>query len=375
MAKSINPKSMLIADLKKVTGNASAFETKYPTKVTTAAQNKQNYKGWEKTLGVATKDTPQPIKLKAAKLTAATLSNVRTIKESATPAATALQKEMPPSDVLGSLFSALSTLEFTKMESEYKTRLNAAKTPAAKAAVTAQWKNIVQGAQNSFASAGLKNIDETELRKFSSTLVANKQNFNAVVQLSNSAKSSGIASINLVRPATLTGTFIPVTGVVTNPETPIVNTIPDLCSRPFAQGSYTKHISYGFSITVNVPYWCPTWTSPFRVCHKKVTLAGARFTVDLNMGYRVSCCGAVAWGYASAQACVTFIGKSFCAGCSASITGVAGIGRTPVAGGKCNYGLGINAQLKCTFAGVTILNVSYPFGYTIQGPCPPAGLC
>lgn len=241
MAKTARSKSMLTADLKKITGNAKAYETKYPSNATTAAQSKKNYSDWEKSLGGKTKDIPKPIRVQAVKLTSATLSKMRAIKESTTPTATALKSGTDPSNVLGSLFSALSTLEFTKMESEYKTRLAAAKTTAEKDAVTKQWQSVVQGAQNSFASAGLKGVNETELRKYATTLVANKQNLNAVVQLANTAQASGIAALNVVRPANLTGTFIPVTGVVLNNGN-ITNTINELCSRPFAQGSYTRHI-------------------------------------------------------------------------------------------------------------------------------------
>lgn len=372
MAKSARSKSIVDNDLKKLAGKNQIYEVKFPTKNSKAAEAKAKAKSWEKQVKTVA-EKPKPVKLQAVKLTSAELTKLRSISESTKPSAVAAKQGSNPSQVLGTLFSAMSTLEFTKMESEYKSKLAAAKTPAEKDAVNSQWKNIVKGGEVAFASAGLKNVNESALRSFSSSLVANKQNFNSVVSLANTARPAGTA-INLTKITPLTGVFIPVTGVV-NGVAPIVNVIENLCSRDFASGNWTKHIHYGFSLTVTIRVWCPTWTNPFRTCPKTITLAGATFDADLSVGYRVNCCGAAVWGSVSANACVTFIGMTFCAGCTASVTGVAGVSKTPIGGGRCNYGIGINAQLKCTFLGVPVLNVSYPFGYTIQGPCPPAGLC
>jgi len=304
------------------------------------------------------------------------VAKLRAINESTTPTAEALvNQKMEPDKIIGTLFSSLSTLEFTKMESEFKKRLSAASTPATKAKVQAEWKNVVKGAQQAFASAGLKDLREADLRKFSAELLQSKSNFNAVVKIANSGVPvAGIASATLSPTTVLRAGWVPVTGVLIDPNVES-SVIAGLCSVPLKQGSFTKHFSKSFALTVRIPYWCPTWTNPFRVCHKNVTLAGASFSVDVSVGYRVTCCGATAWGRASAEACVTIIGLRFCAGCTATITGVAGFGRTSTSGGNCIYGLGINAQLKCTFAGVTVLNLQAPFGWNITAPCPPAGFC
>ena len=115
-----------------------------------------------------------------------------------------------------------------------------------------------------------------------------------------------------------------------------------------------------------------TWTNPFRTCRKTFTLAGVSFSVDLTVGYKVTCCGATAFGQAAVQACASIVGISVCAKCTASVAGVAGLVKTS-SGSSCSYGLGVNASLKCEFAGVTLLSLSAPFGWTITGPCPPAG--
>src|SRR5204862_4737948 len=142
----------------------------------------------------------------------------------------------------------------------------------------------------------------------------------------------------------------------------VITPIRDLCSAPLAQGSYTKHISYSVSLSVRIPYPCCSWSSGCHWCHYTVTLAGVSFSLNLDVGYKVTCCGATAWGQAYAQACATIVGQSVCAGCSATVTGVAGVSRTPVTTG-CEYGLGVEAELTCTLAGHTILDVTYSFGW------------
>lgn len=147
---------------------------------------------------------------------------------------------------------------------------------------------------------------------------------------------------------------------------------PNLCEQP-VQGTYTKHISVSFSLSVTVTYWCPTWTNPFRTCTTTFTLAGVSFNAGLNIGYRITCCGAYAWGAAYAEACATIVGISICASCSARVVGLAGVGRSG-SGSTCSYGLAVTAELKCTVGGVTVFYAYVPYGWTISGPCPPASL-
>jgi hypothetical protein len=105
-----------------------------------------------------------------------------------------------------------------------------------------------------------------------------------------------------------------------------------------------------------------------------VTIATVSVNIGLNVGYKVSCCGASAWGQAYAQACASVAGIQKCVGCTATVIGVAGFSRYP-SGSQCVYGLGINASVQCSVFGQTVFNASWPFGYTITGPCPPPGLC
>jgi hypothetical protein len=217
-------------------------------------------------------------------------------------------------------------------------------------------------------------LKEADLRGFSQELRKNKANFNSIVNIANSGVIVGAPSGQPLTVNTVaTGGWVPQTGVFIDPGQ-VVTTIFGLCDKPFAEGVFTKHFSRSFSLTISLTVWCPTWTNPFRTCKKNFTIAGVSFSVDVQVGYRVTCCGATVWGQAQAQACGTIIGITVCAGCTATITGVAGIGRSGT-GSNCTYGIGVNAQLKCTFAGITVFYVQVPFGFNVNGPCPPAGLC
>lgn len=373
MASTINFKVLNETELQKAFGNLKTFKDTHPkTTLPSATILKSKLRDWQSSV----KPVDEPVKLNkinAVRLHSTDVASIRAINESTTPTAEAVvNQKMDPDKLINTLFTSLSTLEYTKMESEFKKRLSAASSPAAKVRVLAEWKNVLKGAQQAFAAAGLKNVTESDLKKFSEELLKSKANFNTIVKIANTgvvaAPSERLSSTTVAKAG-----FVPVTGVLIDPHVE-TSFIAGLCSVPLKQGSFTKHFSKSFSLTVRIPYWCPTWTDWDRWCHKNVTVAGASFSVGVSVGYKVSCCGATAWGRASAEACVTVIGFRFCAGCTATITGVAGFGRTP-SGGNCVYGLGINAQLKCTFAGVTVLNLQAPFGWNITAPCPPAGFC
>lgn len=373
MASTINFKVLNETELQKALGNLKTFKDIHPkTSLTSSTILKSKLKDWQSSL----KPVDEPVKLNkinAVRLRSTDVASIRAINESTTPTAEAVvNQKMDPDKLINTLFTSLSTLEYTKMQSEFKKRLSAASSPIAKAKVIAQWKNVVKGAQQAFASAGLKNVSESDLQKFSDELLKSKANFNTIVKIANSGVVAA-PSETISAGTVLKAGFVPVTGVLIDPHVE-TSFIAGLCSVPLKQGSFTKHFSRSFSLTVRIPYWCPSLFDPFRICHKNVTIAGASFSVDVSVGYRVTCCGATAWGRASAEACVTVIGFRFCAGCTATITGVAGFGRTP-SGGNCIYGLGINAQLKCTFAGITVLNLQAPFGWNITAPCPPVGFC
>lgn len=375
MANPIEFKPLKDAELTKALGKAQTFSSNYPKKDFMASELKSKLATWQKSVAPPPQPAVQFINIKAVSLTAKHVQALRAVNESATPTAEAIVgQKMNPDQLIGTLFSSLTTLEFTKMESEYARLLKAAKTPIAKAQVQAQWRNVVKGAQQAFSAAGLKGLTEDNIRQFAKELSANKANFTAVVNIANTGVADpSVKSSSLTSQVVLKAGFVPQTGVLLDSAVAAIS-IPNLCSKPLVSGSFTKHFHKGFSLVVRISYWCPTWTNWTRICHKNVTLAGLSLDLNVQVGYSVSCCGAIAYGRASAQACGTIIGFTVCAGCTAQITGVAGFGRTG-SGSSCVYGLGINASLKCTFAGYTIFNVNAPFGFNISGPCPPANFC
>lgn len=372
MASTINFAPLSDKETSQLLGKTKEFSTKYPKAVQKPTAVRSKLKDWQvKQIGTAEKLKQE--KISAIRLKTADLTRLRTIQESNTPTAEAIVgQKTTPNQLLGTIYSALNTLEFQKMESEFRQRSAAATSAVAKAKVQAEWNTVLNAAQTAFSAAGLKQLKEADLRQFSKELSSNRANFNAVVKLANSGTVvKGIAAGKLSGATKILGGYLPVTGVLADTGA-IVTAIPDLCSRPFAEGSFTKSFSRAFNLTVRIPYWCPSWTNPFRICHKNFTIAGLSFSLSIQVGYRVTCCGAIVYGQAAAQACATVVGIRFCAGCTARITGVAGFGRSG-SGNSCTYGIGVNAQLQCTFGGVTVFNVQAPFGFNVNAPCPPIG--
>lgn len=342
------------------------FEAQFVRKPTTAADLRVAQSRWIKSVKTPEVKQPAAKPIQAVTLTADHVDKLRAVHESTAATAEMVNQKLGHDQMFGILYSSLTTLEYTRMSSEYKTRLSKA---ANKATVEAQWQKVVEGAQRAFTAGGVKDLKQTHLDGMATQLNRKKTNFNAVTTIANSAQE--IIDAKGTRAA---GNFVTQTGVLADLAGVSLGlpNIPTLCKQPLAQGSFTKHFGHSFSLQVRLWVWCPTWSNPFRFCWKTYTLASVSFSVDLNVGYKVTCCGASAWGQAAVQACASIIGISVCASCTASITGVAGLSRS-VSGSSCIYGLGINAALNCQFAGVTVLSLSAPFGWTITGPCPPAG--
>jgi hypothetical protein len=312
---------------------------------------------------------PQPAakSIKAVRLTTSELAKLRTVHDSSAASAELVAQRLNPELTLGVVYSALSALNYTRLKAERKARLAKAKDPKR---VQAQWQRIVDGGTQAFAAAGMRGVTEADLDRFSRELTRSKANFNAVLDIANSGRDVVIGAAGGARLAT--GNFVTVYDAIAD-LFPVVTPVPEsLCDRAI-EGKYTKHFSYSFSLSVRITYWCPTWTNPFRTCTTTVTLAGVSFSLGLEVGYRITCCGATAWGQAYAEACATIVGIRVCAGCTARVTGVAGITRSG-SGSSCTYGLGVTAELRCTVAGVTVFYASVPYGWTITGPCPPAVL-
>ena len=336
----------------------------------TAAVVKSAQTQWIKSIAPPEVVQPAAKAVQGVVLTSAHLDSLRAIQESTAATAEIVNQQLAPDQMLGVLHSSLTTLEYTRLSSEYKKRSSAA-SAADKKTVDAQWQKIVEAATGAYAAAGVKGLKPADIDKMATELNRKPANFNAVTNIANSAKDAAPATD--AQPSKVLGSFVTQVGVLPDLVVTVISMPPDFCSKPLVQGSFTKHFSYSFNLQVTLTVWCPTWTNPFRTCQKTYTIAGVSFSVDLSVGYKVTCCGATAWGSAAVQACASIIGVSVCASCTATITAVTGVGRSG-SGSSCSYGLGVNAELKCSLAGITLLHLNAPFGWTITGPCPPPAL-
>lgn len=342
--------------------------TKFPKRAKKAAKLKSDLIKWQKSTRAPKAPRERQIRIKGVRLKAGHVTKLRKVHESPVATAEVVAQKMTPESVLGVMYSSLTAYEYYKMKAEYKKRLSRTKRPATRAKLRQQWKEIVKSAQKGYKASGLKRVTPKDLDTFAGELRRSTKNFNTIVNIANTAEA-GKSSIP-TRVSSVSGAFVPAVGVTVDSLPTVMSTAADICAHPL-EGSFTKHISQSFSMKTRLYVWCPTWYSPWRWCWRTFTLAGVSFSVGLDVGYRVSCCGASAYGRAHAQACGTLIGITICAGCTASVYGVAGIGRTQTSGGPCSYGLGLTAQLGCELAGIPIFAFAYSFGYTVTAPCPP----
>lgn len=338
----------------------------FPKRSVSAGQLRTQQRRALQAIAAQAKPGPQPNArpISARPVTRADLTKLRAVHQSPSAAAELVAQKLEPEQALGTVFSALITYQYTQMKAERKARLSRARN---RGRVDAQWQQIVNAASQAFAEGGVRGVTEADLERFSRELTRSRANFNAVVEIANSARDQVVVQGGGGGAAT--GNFVTIYDTVLDRFPVVIPTPADLCDRPI-EGTYTRHFSRSFSLSVRIGYWCPTWSNPFRWCTTTVTLAGVSFSVGLEVGYRITCCGATAWGQAYAQACGTIVGQTVCASCSAKVVGIAGIARSG-SGSSCTYGLGVTAELKCVVGGVTVFQASVPYGWTITGPCPP----
>ena len=354
----------------------------YPKGTSTSAELTKKFKAFRDSqkapsLSSLSKELHNPEPVKGVNLFAKDVKMLHEIASSASPLAEAVgNQEATPEQIIGTLSSALLTLEYVKMQAAYKKAKDGAKTDTEKKQIDSTLQEAIKGFKSAYSSIGLKGIEEKNMNAFSSELLKDKNAFNSVVNINNSklAVKTG-AKGSLTAKSVAMGNFVTQVAKIDDPLIGNLVLPKNLCSTPFAQGSFTRHFGHSFNLQVTISLPCVTnycWGIPcgFGFCSHTYTLASLSYNVDLNVGYKVTCCGGSAWGFASANVCASFLGHQFCAGCTAGIVGAVGIARTP-SGSNCIYGLGLTAQLKCTFGSFTVLNISYPFGYSLTGPCPP----
>ena len=335
-------------------------------------------KTWQKTTKKPSPPKKNPaFAIKASSVTKTSLSKVVSQIRPVPFKQRGKKKQFNPQAFLSDLYSSFASHDYLEMQKQYLKRKAAARGQKKILEVENQWKQHQKAAQMAFAAGGL-NVSTANLSKFNKVLTAKgKQNNLNYTTLKEVARSRRLTT---ARKPALTGNFKPRGSF--NPITPllfepldIATVIPGICEAPIAQGTYTKHFTRSFSLEVSFTGWCPTWTNPFRTCTWRIPIAGASFSMGLEVGYEVTCCGATAWGTGWVQACVSALGFSACAGCTGTVLGVVGVGAISSSNGLCTYGLGVSAELRCKVGSLTVFYAYVPFGWTIQGPCPPIGIC
>jgi predicted FMN-binding regulatory protein PaiB len=358
--------------LKKIKGlpkmTQQRFQLGKTVKVLPAAQLNSTAKKWMMSRQPPKMAEAKERKIKGLRLKAKDVERLRRVSESDAPTQeiVATQK-LRPDDIMGVLYSSIVAFEYNKLQGERKLRERQAKTPTAKAKLAKEWSAIVSAMGKSYAAVGVKSVTEKDLNAFAKELTRNAANFNAIAKIANTAEEGkSVAKLTKVQ-----GGFL--TQHLTLPDLELEKiVIPHFCDGPLVEGKFTKHFSKSFALKVKLWVPCPKWSNPFRWCKKTFTLAGVSFNASVEVGYRINCCGGVAWGQAHVEVCGTIVGIKVCASCTATISAVVGIGRTGGSGGQCVYGLGFTASLVCKLAGITLLNASVPFGWSVSGPCPPA---
>lgn len=259
MPKVIKFKKLTGSELVREFGRVKKFKTKHPKQLKSRSQQRSAFKTWQKRQSVPTGVRTREGKITAVRLRSSDVSKLREITESTAPTAEAIGQKMGPNQILGTLYSSLTALTFYKMESEYKKRLRGARSPIARKRVESEWKVVLKAGQQAYASAGLRNQKETDLRKYSKELRRNRANFNSVAKIAYFGVLVGASSKRpLTKNTIILGGWVPQVGVIRDliPITGIV--IENLCSRPFAEGVFTKHYSKSFNLTVRLRVWCPT---------------------------------------------------------------------------------------------------------------------
>jgi hypothetical protein len=351
--------------LKQIPGleSAKALDVQFPKKAVSAADSKAATAKWLASVKAPKVAQPALKRITGVNLTKEHVSTLRAIHESTAPTAELISRGLSPDDLLGLVYSAHIVFNYTKLASDRKAQLAAARgTPAAIAAANAAWQQVVDGASAAFAAAGVKNIKEADLDTMVAQLGSNKANFNAVATIANAA-GTGTATTG----APGFGNFVTQTGVWPAPTGVVMGPL-NLCSQPLAHGSFTEHLGHSFSLQVT--YTAPCFPKIWKTCTYTATIASLSYNVNLAVNYTLNCCSASASGQAAVQVCGSVLGIGACATCTATVNAAAAVSKT-VSGASCNYTLGLQAVLKCTAAGITVLYVVAPFVWTITLPCPP----
>ncbi|MHA2208420.1 MAG: hypothetical protein ACXABV_04565 [Candidatus Thorarchaeota archaeon] len=316
----------------------------------------------------APEDLPKPkrFRLKGRRFKSKDLSKLHAVHKSKTPLLSAMNQELTPEEFLDLSYSAFTVHQYQLMKDKYRSRLEAAKTKQEEAKIRREWRALVRGASKGFQRAGMRGVKEEDLDNLALEISRDKSIAKSIKKMAGSGVRERRSESN---PDYAAGE-IPVVSEVAEPIESIVEAYLELCRNPI-EDIYEWVYKFEFSWKISLKIWCPTWFDPFRFCWTTFTIAGISTTISLEVGYRISCTGASAWGLASARTCATLLGIAYCFECTAEVVGVLGFTEVSDTGG-CVYGAGVNCEFRCYWLGLPVAFLTAGIGLVIKAPCPDA---
>jgi hypothetical protein len=337
----------------------------------------------------AVKIKPEPeitetLRIKAVPLTKAAMTAFAKVQQSQTPLVELAQNQkMTLDEYTGTFYSAIVVHQFGIMEKSFtSTKATARTTPAMLQTKKKNFERLTEKYLQALSRAGLKNLTLADLRLMQKELVRTESNFNQFINVFNSGKRTQTKAV-----ATTLNIATSIPSILVDPLDRLneyeIKVPVNWCGLDPIEGVFTKTWSRSFSYRQSFTYPCGVdcdfdWfntSCDVVYCTSSFVLIAGSVSFSLEVGYKVDCCGAAAWGSLTSEVCGTLLGQRLCASCTGSVVAVAGVGRTTRADGQCVYGLGLNVSYSCKIQGYRVLSGFKPIGWNVVGSCPPLNIC
>jgi hypothetical protein len=322
-------------------------------------------------------------------LTPRIVRGIANVATSSRPAQQLLKREKRTFEQhVGLVSTAFTILFYEEAKEHYQLALHEAQRmipreqrESAEVQVRDGFERVTQTLCSALSLAGVE-ASRADLDRMLGHLHAEDSVYQTIRSMRDSVRNRESASA----PSSLTATVVPFRSADTLGRKAILDIeVPfSWCFFEPIEGVRTAHFSKSFSWNVSITYpcgvdWCSAWGIPYPCgvdwCTATVTVAGLSVNLSFDVGYQIDCCGATVWGEGEAETCVTVLDLQVCATCTAKVLGVLGIGMAAVADGQCAYGLGVIASVQCKIQGYLVFSGSVSWGWTLEGICPPLGLC
>lgn len=327
---------------------------------------------------------PQTFPLVSYRLSGRTVRAIANVATSAEPEVQLLKRErLDLEQYVGLVYTAFVIVQYQEAKALYEEARRAArkldrrKRSEAEEEIREGFEVVVKEALSALELADC-GASHRDLDRMSRDLSSDESAYQTILQMRDSAQGTQIEA-----PTELYAEIIPVTSAELLGTKAILDLElfgGDWCGFEPMEGVRTAHFNTDISWDVKIPYICGVKTCgswPFKVpcgfdwCSTTVTLAAVSVALSFDVGYKIDCCGATAWGSGEVEVCGSILGLTECATCEAHIAGVLGMGKVTTSGGKCGYGVGLTAGVSCKVAGYTVFSGNLSYGWVIEGACPP----